>query len=74
MRITEKKFTRTRAMAVKAEILTAAARGDTELDFADVESADSSAVAVVMAWVLLIHIFGLCTAIMTRLWKSSVML
>ena len=37
MRITEKKFTRTRAMAVKAEILTAAARGDTELDFADVE-------------------------------------
>lgn len=23
---------------------------------------------------LLIHIFGLCTAIMTRLWKSSVML
>ena len=39
MRITEKKFTRTRAMAVKAEILAAAARGDTELDFADVESA-----------------------------------
>ena len=51
MRITEKKITRTRAMAVKAEILAAAARGDTELDFADIESADSSAVAVVMAWV-----------------------
>ena len=51
MRITEQKFTRTRAMAVKEAVLAAAARGDTELDFADVVSADSSAVAVVLAWV-----------------------
>ena len=51
MRITEQKFTRTRAMAVKGAVLAAAARGDAELDFADVVSADSSAVAVVLAWV-----------------------
>ena len=51
MRVTEKKFTRTHAMTVKAQVLAAAEAGDAELDLSDVESADSSAVAVVMAWV-----------------------
>lgn len=51
MRIGEKKFTRQTAMALKAQVLAAAAAGDAELDFEGVESADSSAVAVVMAWV-----------------------
>lgn len=51
MRIGEKKFTRQTAMALKAQVLAAVAAGDAELDFEGVESADSSAVAVVMAWV-----------------------
>ena len=59
MRVTEKKFTRTHAMAVKAQVVAAAEKGDVELDLAEIESADSSAVAVVMAWVRRLQAKGL---------------
>ena len=51
MRIVDKKFTRQTAMALKSQALAAAAAGDVQLDFEGVESVDSSAVAVVMAWI-----------------------
>ncbi len=59
MHVTEKKFTRSNAMAVKAQVAAAAQKGDVELDLSDVESADSSAVAVVMAWVRRLQAKGL---------------
>lgn len=58
MRVTETKFTRTRAMAVKSAVLAAARAGDSVLDLQSVTSADSSAVAVVLAWVRVVQAAG----------------
>lgn len=51
MRVTEERVTRINASAVKARVIAAAESGDNQLDFSDVKAVDSSAVAIVLAWV-----------------------
>lgn len=50
MRISEERVTRINASGVKSQVLAAARSGDAVLDFSGVEAVDSSAVAIVLAW------------------------
>ena len=50
MQVSEQKLTRSNAAAVKKEVLAAAKGHDAVLDLSNVKTLDSSAVAVVLAW------------------------
>ena len=51
MLVKEKKISCTNATAVKREVIAAARAGDAVLDLSAVEALDSSAVAIVLAWI-----------------------
>lgn len=50
MQVNEKKVTRGNAAAVKKLVIAAANSGDSVLDWTNVGAVDSSAVAIVLAW------------------------
>ena len=56
MRISEERVTRINASGVKSQVLAAARSGDAVLDFSSVEAVDSSAVAIVLAWLRVLQI------------------
>jgi len=51
MRVSSKSLTISNASAVKREGFEALEKSDGEIDFSDVENVDSSAIAVLMAWI-----------------------
>lgn len=55
MQVSEQKITRGNAAAVKKEVLTAARSRDVVLDLSNVKTLDSSAVAVVLAWLRVVQ-------------------
>ena len=58
MRIQVNRLTRGNASEVKASVTAAAAAGDAVLDFSAVITVDSSAVAVVLAWIRILQVQG----------------
>lgn len=58
MRVREEKITCSNAVAVKAGVAQAARAGDAVLDLSAVKSLDSSAVAIVLAWIRILQQAG----------------
>lgn len=58
MLVKEEKITRGNATSVKGEILAAVHAGDDALDLSNVTTLDSSAVAIVLAWIRAVQAAG----------------